>query len=102
MLAASPLLKGLPIHLLMSGADTPQNQRPLAWAVQTLTQAGMAVTSALQPGNPQEVIAEVLKTHTHDLLVMGAYSHSPLRQLFLGSKTSELLKSAGLATLLLR
>ena len=32
MLAASPLLKGLPIHLLMSGADTPQNQRPLAWA----------------------------------------------------------------------
>jgi urease accessory protein len=37
-----------------------------------------------------------------DLLVMGAYSHSPWRTLFLGSKTTDLLRSAAVPTLLLR
>ena len=33
---------------------------------------------------------------------MGAYGHSPLRSLIFGSKTSDLLRSATLPTLLLR
>ena len=37
-----------------------------------------------------------------DLLVMGAYSHSPLRSLFLGSKTTDLLRAVRVPTLLLR
>lgn len=102
MLAASPLLKGLPIHLLMSGTGASQNQRQLDWALQTLQQAGHTVTSALLPGKPHQVIADAVTSQAFDLLVMGAYSHSPWRKLFMGSKTSELLKSARLATLLLR
>lgn len=102
MLAASPLLKGLPIHLLMSGTTNAQAQAQLASAVQTLTDAGLPATFALVPGQPQEVIAAALKDPAFNLLVMGAYSHSPLRNLFVGSKTSELLRSARVATLLLR
>ena len=102
MLAASPLLKGLPIHLMMSGVARAHAQAQLASAVQTLTDAGLPVTSALVPGQPQEVIAAALKDQAFNLLVMGAYSHSPLRNLFVGSKTSELLKTARVATLLLR
>lgn len=102
MLAASSLLKGLPIHLVMSGAENGQGQRQLEGAVQTLKNAGIDATSALLPGNAQDVIVDVLKTKPFDLLVMGAYSHSPLRSLFLGSKTSELLKASNVATLLLR
>lgn len=37
-----------------------------------------------------------------DPLVMGAYTHSPWRSLFFGSKTSDLLRSARIPTLLLR
>ncbi len=37
-----------------------------------------------------------------DMLIMGAYSHSPLRSLLFGSKTSDLLRSAKIPTLLLR
>jgi nucleotide-binding universal stress UspA family protein len=33
---------------------------------------------------------------------MGAYGHSPLRSLFFGSKTDDLLRSAKVPTLLLR
>jgi nucleotide-binding universal stress UspA family protein len=33
---------------------------------------------------------------------MGAYSHSPLRSLLFGSKTSDLLRSSKIPTLLLR
>lgn len=102
MLAASPLLKGLPIHLVMSGTANAQAQRQLEAATRTLNGAGMDATSALLPGNPQEVIADALKAKPFDILVMGAYSHSPLRSLFLGSKTSELLKASKVATLLLR
>jgi nucleotide-binding universal stress UspA family protein len=48
------------------------------------------------------VIARAVRDHDIDILIMGAYSHSPLRSLFLGSKTSDLLRSAGIPTLLLR
>ena len=37
-----------------------------------------------------------------DLLIMGAYTHSPWRQLFAGSKTTELRRAARVPTLLLR
>ena len=37
-----------------------------------------------------------------DMLIMGAYSHSPLRSLVLGSKTTDLLRSAKIPALLLR
>ena len=102
MLAASLWLKGLPIHLVMSGAANAQAQHHLTSAVQTLQDAGLEATSALIPGNPKDVIAATMKDPAFNLLVMGAYSHSPLRNLFLGSKTSELLKTVQVATLLLR
>jgi hypothetical protein len=37
-----------------------------------------------------------------DMLLMGAYGHSPLRSLLFGSKTDDLLRSAKVPTLLLR
>ena len=53
-------------------------------------------------GDPETLIAQTIRDEGHDLLVMGAYSHSPLRALFLGSRTSDLLRSATVPALLLR
>lgn len=36
------------------------------------------------------------------MLLMGAYAHSPLRALLVGSKTTDLLRAATIPTLLLR
>lgn len=102
MIAASPLLQGLPIHVLMAGKPQAQGPKQIEWAQQTLAAAGFAVTGGIVEGDPELVINRTVQQGGHDLLVMGAYSHSPLRSLLLGSKTSELLRSSRVATLLLR
>lgn len=100
--AASPLLRGLPIHLLMSGKPRQDGPRQLEWARGTLEQAGFEVEAALVPGDAESIIARAVLDRGIDLLVMGAYTRSPLRSLLLGSRTSDLLRSATIAALLLR
>lgn len=101
LVAASRLLPGCRIDLLMSGKETSRATGQLAWAQQTLQNAGLAVTAALVPGNAEEAIAGAAKAASIDLLVMGGYSHSPLRSLLLGSRTTELLRSCSIPTLLI-
>lgn len=102
MIAASPLFAGLPIHLLMSGKPRADAPRQLDWARARLETAGFAVTPAWVPGDAETVIARVVQEQSIDLLVMGAFGHSVLRRLILGSKTADLLRSATIPTLLLR
>jgi nucleotide-binding universal stress UspA family protein len=102
MLSGSPLIKGLPLHLLMSGTTKAQGQSQVEWAMQFLKNAGMNATAEIVPSGPQDAIAQALRTQGFNFLVMGAYSHSPLRSLFMGSKTSEMLKAFRVTTLLLR
>lgn len=102
MVADSPLFKGLPIHLLMSGKPESQAPRLLEEARKTLEAAGFKATAAIEPGDPKAVISSAVRTQGFDCLVMGAYSHSPWRSLFVGSRTADLLKASGVPTLLLR
>ncbi|MEZ5653141.1 MAG: universal stress protein [Burkholderiaceae bacterium] len=102
MVAASPLFRGLPVRLLMSGWQSREASKQLDWARKTLEAAGFEAPASLIPGDAESVIAKAVRDEAIDMLVMGAYSHSPLRSLFLGSKTSDLLRSASIPTLLLR
>jgi nucleotide-binding universal stress UspA family protein len=102
MVAASPLFRGLPIHLLMSGKQRADAEKQLEWARRTLEAAGFDAPAALVPGDAEWVIAKAVSEQAIDLLIMGAYTHSPLRSLLLGSKTSDLLRSARVPALLLR
>ncbi len=102
MLAASPLLQGLSLQLLMAGEAGSSAHEQLDEAVASLGANGIGAKAVVHQGKPKEVIARALHEEDFDLLVMGAYSHSPLRKLFLGSKTSEMLKASRIPTLLLR
>ena len=102
MVAASPLFKGFPVHLLMSGKASREAAKQLEWAKKTLEAAGFDAPTSLIPGDAESVIAKAVQDEDIDILIMGAYSHSPLRSLFFGSKTSEMLRSARIPTLLLR
>lgn len=102
MVAASPLFRGLPIHLLMSGKESQSASKQLEWARSTLEAANFDITSSLIPGDAESVIAKAIREQDIDMLIMGAYSHSPWRSLLFGSKTSDLLRSAKVPTLLLR
>jgi nucleotide-binding universal stress UspA family protein len=102
MVSDSPLLRGLPIHLLMSGTATFDGPKQLEWARTTLEAAGFDVTPALIPGNPQTIVAQAIKEQNIDLLIMGAYGHSPLRSRLFGCKTNAMLGSVNIPILLLR
>lgn len=102
MVASSPLFRSLPMHVLMSGRPQSDAAKQIEWARQTLEQAGFSVVADIRPGDPKTVIADAVQRQGIDLLVMGAYTHSPLRKLLTGSKTAELLRAARIPTLLLR
>jgi len=102
MIANSPLFKGLPIHIVMAGNESADAPKQIAWAKDALTAAGFEVVADILPGDPEAVIAREIKARNIDMLLMGAYAHSPLRALVFGSKTTDLLRAATIPTLLLR
>ncbi|MEE4202544.1 MAG: universal stress protein [Halieaceae bacterium] len=102
LLAHSALCRSLPILLLMSGKAGQDERKKLDRAATRLSDAGLAVSAELIPGDAETVIARTSKEREIDLLIMGAFGHSPLRSLLFGSKTADLLRSAKIPTLLLR
>jgi len=102
MVCASPLLKGLACELLMVGEPTPANTAHLDWASAQLQAAGFAPTARITPGTPEPVIAKEVGDRGIDLLVMGAYGHSKIRTLILGSTTTQVLRHCPIPVLLLR
>lgn len=103
MVASSPLFKGIPCYLFMVGkAEDRDASKQLDAAQSTLVSAGMESNAFLIAGDPETAIARTIQEQNIDMLIMGAYTHSPIRSLFAGSKTTELLRSARIPTMLLR
>ena len=102
MVADSPLFRGLPCHLVMSGAETAEARALLAHARQNLEAAGFEAPAVILPGEPEGVLTRYQKEHNIDMLIMGAYGHSRIRQLLIGSTTTEMLRKSTGPLLLLR
>lgn len=102
MIAASPLFRGLPCHVVMADAGSATAREQLAWAREMLESTGFPTTTAMIPGDAEAVLADYLQAHEIDLLVMGAYGHSRIRQLLVGSTTTSMLRTSTVPTLLLR
>lgn len=102
MVASSSLFKGIACHLMMVGKGGRDASRQLETAQSALVAAGIECTSYQVMGDTETVIARAIQQQGIDMLIMGAYTHSPLRSLFAGSKTTELLRAARVPTLLLR
>jgi nucleotide-binding universal stress UspA family protein len=100
--AASPLLKGLACSLIMVGRKDAAHENTLNSVGDQLTRAGYDVTAKLIPGTPAKVIAEQVKTESVDLLVMGAYGHSHIREFIVGSTTTKLVRSCPVPVLMFR
>jgi nucleotide-binding universal stress UspA family protein len=99
--AVSPLLQGLPLVVAMVAPDTHVAQTSLVVACGRLRTAGFDVCGELHQGVPQDVVPQILSSHAASLLVMGAYGHSRIRQLLLGSTTITLLRSSKAPVLVL-
>ena len=102
MVAASPLLQGLPALVAMVAPDTAEAQQALREAQSVLQSAGFAVETCMLAGEPEQALPELLQTQGNALLVMGAYGHSRIRQLIVGSTTTALLRLSPVPVLVLR
>ena len=63
---------------------------------------GFTTESAVVKGIPAEAILEHARSQKGDLIVMGAFGHSRIREMILGSTTAQVVASAGLPVLLVR
>jgi nucleotide-binding universal stress UspA family protein len=98
----SPLLCGAPCHLLRVGTPDAKVEASVEAATARLRAGGHEVRASVLPGEPAAVIAEAIQRERVPLLVMGAYGHSPIRALLLGSTTTALLRTCHVPVLLFR
>jgi len=100
--AGNPLLKGLHCYLLHVGSGNAKIEVALAKAEAKLKAAGFDVTIEQRDGEPETVIGQVVDNDQIDLLVMGAYGHSLIRQFIVGSTTTAMIRTVKIPVLLFR
>ncbi|MDP0499933.1 MAG: universal stress protein [Verrucomicrobiota bacterium JB022] len=100
--ATSPLFEGLSIRLLCVGTQSNAAKLELEAAELSLKKAGRNVVVDQPPGDPEKVIPEVVAREKAQLLVMGAYGQSRLREFFVGSTTTALVRTCQIPVLLFR
>lgn len=104
--AQSPLLKGLPCHLVMAGHQDKAHSKKLQYAADVLRSRGFEVCVMHLPAESKEDVQAALKTYQRDhnigLMVMGTYGHSRIRQFFVGSHTRTMVSQSDIPLLLLR
>lgn len=98
MVAASPILRGLDCSIVTVGGDG----EALQWGEQRLVQAGFSVSAHQLEGEAVDALMEFSEREKMDMLVMGAYGHSRIRQLVVGSTTTSILRRTRIPVFILR
>lgn len=100
--ASTGLLQGIKATVLSVGADTAENRSRLDAPARRLQEAGFEVEGRLLQGDPDDVIATHVESQGIDLLVMGAYGHSRIRSLVIGSTTEAMVRRCKIPVLMFR
>lgn len=103
MVAKSPMLKGLDSHIVMIGNHNDAAKQSLSAAAAQLQEAGFVVKAHhLSASDAVDGLLKFQLDNDIDMMVVGAYGHSKLQQLFLGSTTTEIIASTLSPVVLLR
>lgn len=102
LLASSPVFRDFPLHLVMVGPDTSDRWEQLRQAEAKLTGAGCEVHLAIRAGDVEKTLHAYQEEQGIDLLVMGAYGHSRIRQFLVGSTTTNMLRNTRTPLVILR
>ncbi len=101
-IATHNMLSGLECHLLSVGEETVQMRKLIEGAAALLREAGYNVEAQIAQGQADTVITNKVASDNIDLLVMGAYGHSRIRNLIIGSTTTQMIRSCKVPVLLFR
>lgn len=103
----------LVIPVALYGAEAPlipidpspetvqENRLKLEELLQSLTQTGISATAQQLTGHVAETILDAASRLQADLVIMASHHHSALYNLFVGSTTADVLKSASVPVLVL-
>ena len=101
-IARSPLFQGLAVHVVTVGSASPEVTNGLADAKAMLQAAGIEAKTSVLPGQPETALGELVEEAQFDMLVMGAYGHSRIRSLIIGSTTTAMIRACKVPVVLMR
>lgn len=101
-IARSPLFQGLLVHIVTVGTATVEVKKGLEDAKALLKAAGLVAETSIIPGQPETALGNLIDDSQFDMLVMGAYGHSRIRTLIIGSTTTAMIRSCKVPVVLLR
>lgn len=101
-IARSPLFQGLQIHVVTVGTATAEVKKGLEDAKALLKAAGLEAATSVITGQPETALAKMVDEAQFDMLVMGAYGHSRIRSLIIGSTTTAMIRSCKVPVVLIR
>ena len=97
------VFKDLELHIItVDKRNTEKAQKHLASAQEIMEQAGYKPICQLLQGTPEPEMEKYVATKNIDFLIMGAYGHSRIRRLIIGSSTAQMLRSSHIPVLLFR
>ncbi len=100
----SSIFAGLELHIIIVAKSTTDETAiaRLESAKQSAQQAGFEPVCAVVEGHSEKAIANYITEKDISLLLMGAYGHSRIRHLVIGSTTAQVLRSSHIPVLLFR
>lgn len=101
-IARNPLFAGLAVHVVTVGSASPEVTKGLADAAARLQGARFSVQTAVIQGQPDTALGQMVESDGFDMVVMGAYGHSRIRSLIIGSTTTQMIRSCKVPVLLIR
>ncbi len=103
MVASSPLYKGMSCHLVCVNNNSETADKLLTQATAILQSAQqLEIISTRLQGKADQALCAYQEEHDIDLTVMGAFSHTRLHDMLLGSFTHKMLLNTKKPLLLLR
>jgi nucleotide-binding universal stress UspA family protein len=104
-LTRNPFSEDLELHIITvakSDRDRALAQQRLQTAQNTAVAASLKPICQLLEGKPEVQMEKYVEEQNIDFLIMGAYGHSRIRHLVIGSTTAQMLRSSHIPVLLFR
>lgn len=101
-IVSGKILEGLEVQLVQVGDKGSTNTTAIEQACAALQSSGLHASFSVVAGQPEHAIGTTVETDGIDLLVMGAYGHSRIRNLIIGSTTTQMVQNCKVPILLFR
>ncbi len=92
----------LPLTVITVSDDKDSGEEILSQASENLKDRDIEYDKVLEGGETVSVILEFCEKGSYDLLVMGAYGHSKIRELIIGNTTVQIMRKVNCAVLMCR